>query len=344
MIAPRSTGFKLLASLVTLLAFLVVTEGIVRLVGVDTYVQNRFFTLNRALDYPDVFKKDRTLFWRLRPDRDVTSLFFEGRTYHINSLGLRGDEVSDVKNKMRVVALGNSCTFGWGIPDGQTFCDRLQDMLGESFNVINAGIPGYSTYQGMKFLQSDILKLHPDVLLVLFSWNDHWVAASGIADKDQKFPPQFIISVQNLLAQFHSYRLLKKALLSSVEKNPDSLFDRSLPVYRVGLADFRANLGAICDTASAHGARPILMTSPIPQLSELPMTLMGLYRYHNRYNDVIREVAESKGVGLVDLAREFDSHEHLWDSVSHDWIHFNARGHLLASQLIARYLMDSGGR
>jgi lysophospholipase L1-like esterase len=86
------------------------------------------------------------------------------------------------------------------------------------------------------------------------------------------------------------------------------------------------------------------MTSPIPRLSELPMTFAGLHRYHEKYNEIVREVAESKGVGLVDLAREFDSHDQLWDSVSHDWIHFNARGHLLAAQLIAQYMMDSGGR
>lgn len=336
----RSPWFKLSASLVTLLIFLVAVEGVVRLVGVDTYVQNRFFTLNRALDYPDVFKKDRVLFWRLRPDRTVTSNFFEGKTYHINSMGLRGDEISVTKNRPRVLALGNSCTFGWGIPSGQTYCDRLQDMLGDSYEVINTGIPGYTSYQGLKFFERDLLKLKPDVLLVLFAWNDHWGAASRIADKDQEFPPQAIIGLQNLLSRFDSYRLLKKFWLSTIEKDPDSLFDRSSPVYRVGPEDFRANLIAICDTAVSHGIRPVLMTSPIPKLSVLPATLDGMYRYHERYNDIVREVALSKGVGLVDLAREFDTRDNLWDSVSHDWIHFNARGHLLAAQLIARK-MDS---
>lgn len=337
---PRSTRFKLLASLVTLLVFLIVTEGIVRLAGADTYVQNRFFTLNRALDYPDVFKKDRVLFWRLRSDRNVTSEFFEGRTYHINSLGLRGDEISSTKNKPRVVALGNSCTFGWGIPGGQTYSDRLQDILGNGYEVINAGIPGYTSYQGREFFQKDILKLKPDILLVLFAWNDHWVAASAIADKNQKFPPQVIISLQNILERFDSYRLLKKLLLSAVEKDPDSLFNRAAPVYRVGLEDFQDNLTAICDTAKAHGIKPVLMTSPIPPLSEMPSALAGMHRYHERYNDAIRAVASAEGVGLVDLAREFDTRKDLWDSTSHDWIHFNARGHLLAAQLIAQY-MDS---
>jgi lysophospholipase L1-like esterase len=327
-------------SVLSLVLFLFVVETILRVAGVDTFVQNRFFVLNRALDYPDVFHKDRKLFWRLRPDREVTSRFFEGRTFRINSLGLRGDEIDGQKSRKRIITVGNSCTFGWGLADRLIYPTQLEELLGEEYEVINAGIPGYTSHQGRKFLENELIDLRPDILLIMFAWNDHWAAASGIADRDQQFPPEIIIGMQNLVSRLHTYRLLKKMWLSSIEANPVSLFDRHRPVYRVGLEDFLANLTAICRMACAHGITPILLTSPIPSLAlYYPEGVRApMHHYHQRYNDITRLVAGNEQAGLVDLAEEFDNHDNLWDDAAKDPIHFNAAGHKLAAEMIAEFI------
>ncbi|MGD8922603.1 MAG: SGNH/GDSL hydrolase family protein [Candidatus Zixiibacteriota bacterium] len=343
--ASRVSTFRIITfSLITLVLFALAVEGLVRLFGVDTYVQNRFFILNRALDYPEVFKKDRQLFWRFRTDRTVTSHFFEGRTYHINSLGLRGDEINKADNQPRIITLGNSCTFGWGIPDGRTYAEQLEARLDYRYEVINGGIPGYTSYQGKIFFERDLLKLKPQIVTILYCWNDHWAAASQIPDKDQKFPPQLILDIQNFFSRFDTYRLMKKLWLSGIEQNLDSLFNRQAPVYRVGPSDYYANLTEICRTARSNDIEPILLTSPIPHLDRLPAGLAGMYRFHQRYNDIIRRVAEDNQVPLVDLAAEFDKYTGLWDDTGKDWIHFNADGHLLAAELIAEFIgkSDSG--
>lgn len=323
--------------------FLAVVELAVRTFGVDTFFQNRFFVLNRALDYPDVFQKDRDLFWRLRPDQVVTSKFFEGKTYRINSLGLRGREVSKVKTKRRILALGNSCTFGWGVSYEETYVKRLEVFLDGAYDVINGAIPGYSSFQGRRFFERGLVQLQPDILLILFVWNDHWAAASQIADKDQQFPPQAIIACQNLLSRFHSYRLLKKLLLSGIEQEPDSLFDRKAPIYRVGLEDFRKNLRDICRLARSKGTTPILLTSPIPPLATYypPGARSPMHRFHERYNQVIRELSVSDSVDLVDLAREFAHYADLYDKALNDPIHFNAKGHRLAAELLAEHIREN---
>jgi len=341
MTSAKSILSRLGLSLLTLLAFVVIVEGIVRLIGVDTYFQNRFFTLNRALDYPDVFKKDRTLFWRLRPNQTITSRFFEGRTYRINSLGLRGENIGP-KTKPRILTIGNSCTFGWRIADSYTYAEQLQRLLLDDYQVINAGIPGYTSLQGRRFFESDLLALEPDIVTILFSWNDHWAAGGGIADKDQKFPPSVVLAVQNALSRLHTYRLLKKAWLSAIEPNPDSLFDRSNIIYRVELDDYRENLTAICRTARSRGITPILLTSPIPSLATYypPGARSGMHRYHAMYNDVVRQVALSEHVSLVDLALEFDNYDNLWDDVNSDPFHFNTEGHRIAAELIAENILE----
>jgi len=334
-----------MAGLVAVLIFIVLVEVVLRLVKADDYFQNRFFIVNRALDYPEIFQRDRDLFWRFRPDRTVTSKFFEGETYRINSYGLRGDEIPAEKKKKRIITLGNSCTFGWGIPLNQTYAKQLEKNLQGHYEVINGAVPGYSSFQGDKFFENDLLDLRPDIVTVLFAWNDHWAAALQIADKDQEFPPKIILETQNFLARFHFYRLMKKTLLSAVEKNPDSTFDRSNIVYRVGLDDFGLNLKEICERVREAGATPVLLTSPIPSLEKYypPGARSSLHAFHEKYNQVIRNISAVYNIDLVDLAREFDNQDGLWDDALRDPIHFNARGHELAARLIADYIEKNIG-
>lgn len=331
---------KLLLSAVSLLLFALLAESIIRLSKIDTHSKNQFFIMNRDLDYPEVYKKDRQLFWRPHPNRVVTSRFFDGRTYGFNSLGLRTNEIINPRNKPRLIALGNSCTFGWGVADDEVFTAQLSQNLDNQYEVVNAGVPGYSSYQGRIFYENEISGLHPDILLILFAWNDQWLAANDIPDKEQKFPPEIIIGAQNLLSRLQTYRLLKKWLLTNVEKNSLSKYDRTNAVARVGLDDFYENLKSICQKAHNSRATPILLTSPIPSLEKyyLPGSISLLHRNHEYYNNVIRDLAKNENIKLIDLALEFDKYSGLFDDVTYDPIHFNARGHRLAAALIAQKL------
>ncbi|MFH1374246.1 MAG: SGNH/GDSL hydrolase family protein [bacterium] len=337
-----TVAYRLVAAAICLLVLLGLIETVVRLAGVDTYFQNRTFVLNRALDYPDVFMKDADLFWQLRPNQTITSRFFEGKTYHINALGLRGREVSETTSGCRIMALGNSCTFGWGVSLEETYTAQLETMLTDRCEVINAGVPGYTSLQGRRLFQRRLVGLQPDIVLILFAWNDHWAAAGQISDKQQQFPPPAILTVQNVLSRFHSYRLMKKLLLNTIERHPDSTWDRSQPVYRVGLTDFADNLAAICRSVHQVGATPVLLTSPIPSLVSYypPGSRSPMHDFHERYNRTIRGVAAADGIELVDLAHDFDEHNDLFDDAKRDPTHFNARGHRLAAQSIAQHLYD----
>ncbi|HOD66745.1 MAG TPA: SGNH/GDSL hydrolase family protein [candidate division Zixibacteria bacterium] len=343
---PRDTYpvlFRTAAVLLSLALFVALAEGVVRLAGLDPYFQNRFFTVNRALDYPEIFDKDHELFWRFRPDQSVTSRFFIGRTHRINSAGLHGPEITPAEGRTRVITLGNSCTFGWGVATEHGYPRLLDSLLGDSFQVINAGIPGYTSLQGKRFYRSDLSRLRPAIVTILFAFNDHWAAAGDRADKDQRMPPQWLLDIQNALGRLHTYRLLKKAILSAVEPPMDSLFDRRTPIYRVGLEDFRANLEDLCRMIVADSARPILLTSPIPDLpTYYPKGYQSnLHKYHERYNAAIREMAAARGYDVVDLAEGFAGRPGLFDDPLVDPAHFNDFGHRLAAAMIAACIRDS---
>ncbi len=330
--------------IVSILVFLVFTEIVLRLAGVDTYFQNRFFVLNRAIDYPEIFERDHDLFWKLRPNRTVSSHFFIGRTYRINSYGLNNPPIAPRTDRTRIITMGNSCTFGWGVAFEKSYPRVLQKDLGSAYDVVNAGIPGYTSFQGKRFYRDVLSGLHPNIVTVLFAFNDHWAAAGDIPDKDQKLPPQWVLDIQNDLSELHTYRLLKKLILSTVEPSPDSLYNKTHPVYRVGPEDFRENLIEICRMVRHDSAVPILLTSPIPSLEKYfpPGYKSNLHAYHAMYNDIIRSVAAEENCGLVDLAKEFDHYSGLFDDPMVDPIHFNTRGHDLAGRLIAEYIESHG--
>lgn len=338
---------KILLLILSIPVFIFAVEIILTIVPIDTYFQNRFFLVNRALDYPEVFKKDGLVFWRLRPSQNISSKFFEGKEYRINSCGLRGDEIADKSEKLRIIAIGNSCTFGWGIGEEQTYIHRLGDLINNDasmpdIEVINGGVPGYSTFQGRRFFISDIVPLKPDVVLIMFAWNDQWAAAGNIADKDQEMPPEIVLKIQNLFSRLKLYRLIKKLTLSVVEKPLEEQLVKDAPVYRVSIPDFYNNLEFIVQYCKREGITPILLTSPIPSLEKYypPGKQSMMHIYHQYYNQQIHSLARSTGAGMVDLAREFNRYDDLFDDAVNDPIHFNARGHRVAAAEIYQVIKE----
>jgi lysophospholipase L1-like esterase len=76
----------------------------------------------------------------------------------------------------RVIGVGDSVMWGTGVDQEDSFLGRLADQLeaarpGE-FEVINAGVVGYSTLQEAVFLEQRLLEFSPDVVVVNFCAND----------------------------------------------------------------------------------------------------------------------------------------------------------------------------
>ncbi|MCX6826134.1 MAG: SGNH/GDSL hydrolase family protein [candidate division Zixibacteria bacterium] len=326
-------------------AFIFIIEIIFSIIPVNTYFENRFFIVNRSLDYTEVFKRDPYLFWRFRSSQTITSQFFEGKRYHINSLGLRDKEIPAPSDKIRIAALGNSCTFGWGLPDSETYIKQTEWIINNDSSLprvetINAGIPGYSSFQGRRFFISDISGLRPDIILIMFAWNDQWAAADNIPDNEQKPPPKVIVNIQNLFSRLKIYRLIKKLILSMSEGPLLEKLIKKSPVYRVSFVDFYDNLNTIVNYARSRHIIPILLTSPIPSLEKYypPGRHSMMHLYHEYYNMQTRLLARNTQTPLIDIAKEFDNYNYLYDDAPQDPIHFNVKGHHLAAQLIYKYL------
>ncbi len=335
----NSITIRVFLPLISVLLFMVLAESALWLLNVDPYPRGVEFAVNRAPDYPDVFLKDRDLFWRFRPGRTIVSGFFEGKSYRINRQGFRGDDFIPEKSGLRIAVLGNSCSFGWGMDEGETFVGQLQKMLRhqhgmEKAEVYNFSVPGYSSFQGEINYRQNVRDYSPDILLVTFGWNDQWMSANDRPDKDQQMPPQLILDCYNLIGRTRIYRFYKSFLFSF--RGERGLTEYRDQQARVDLEDFKSNLGKIIRAARHDGAEVILLTSPIPSMETYyHMTEQSyMHERHYYYNEMTREAAAVFSAGLIDLAAVFDQYDNLFDDVSKDPFHYNIRGHTLAAEEI----------
>ena len=73
----------------------------------------------------------------------------------------------------RIVALGSSSTFGYGVGADRTWSAFLQRRLGNRVEVINAGVPGASAERLRWFVAGVVAPLRPDLVIVDLAFNDH---------------------------------------------------------------------------------------------------------------------------------------------------------------------------
>jgi hypothetical protein len=120
-----------------------------------------------------------------RPDhelgfRNVTN--FSGYCFgtvhaQTNERGFRGPRPTALEKTPgthRLIGLGDSVTWGAGVHREDTYLAKLESALNQSapWEVINAGIVGYSTWQESIFLERELLAFQPDVVIVNYCEND----------------------------------------------------------------------------------------------------------------------------------------------------------------------------
>ncbi|MGB0578792.1 MAG: SGNH/GDSL hydrolase family protein, partial [Limisphaerales bacterium] len=92
----------------------------------------------------------------------------------INSKGLRDREYPYEKTPgtKRILVLGDSYTWGYGVGNNERFTDFLEQQL-EECEVLNSGVSGYGTDQEYLWFRSEGVKYQPDlVILAFFVLND----------------------------------------------------------------------------------------------------------------------------------------------------------------------------
>jgi len=118
--------------------------------------------------------------------RDITTTgdnksYFAKKWYRehpptVNALGFREKEIPEKRAEIyRIAIIGDSLTYGQGIPEDARFSNLLRSSLnitGESFEVFNFGRPGAETHHHRQILTEAVLAQEPDFILLQWFVND----------------------------------------------------------------------------------------------------------------------------------------------------------------------------
>ena len=111
--------------------------------------------------------------------RQVFSLLAgqDGYPVSINRLGMRGAEIGTKQpDERRILVLGDSLPFGYGVSDEDTMCQRLQARMGQAGHRIvvgNGGIPGLGNIESALRLLDLAPAFEPDaILMCIYLGND----------------------------------------------------------------------------------------------------------------------------------------------------------------------------
>jgi lysophospholipase L1-like esterase len=116
--------------------------------------------------------------WRYLPNLHTIR---NGVLVETNSHGQRGGEYAPAKGDQlfRVIGLGDSYTFGTGVPFPDTYLEVLRGLLeqdrpqtGLDYEVLNFGVEGYNTRQEAAYFASEGPVLKPDLVLLGYLFND----------------------------------------------------------------------------------------------------------------------------------------------------------------------------
>jgi GDSL-like Lipase/Acylhydrolase family len=119
--------------------------------------------------------------YELRPDLDLKMPIrgVPDTRFHTSAQGFRDDDYALAKppGTFRIVGLGDSLMFGWGVPQGRDYLGIVERRLNRDhaerpWEVINTAVPGYNTVMELETLRSRALPYGPDLVIVGYCGND----------------------------------------------------------------------------------------------------------------------------------------------------------------------------
>ena len=269
-------------------------------------------------------QRSPALVMRMRPNCQTASVIRERgagsdrETSHarINALGLRGDEVRD-DGSTRILAIGDSCTWGWNVEQAESYPAILQSLLDQRFGpgryeILNAGTPGFTSYQGLTYLRDEGLALHPAIVIAGYGFNDsmHFGDIESRLASDARWMP--LLRVDDvLLDRSRFYRWVRWQARTPLDKSTRS--------PQVPLDKYGRNMTALVELARAQGAHVMLLRFAQRGWVQSP------------YRDLLAKVADEQGVPLV-----------TYDGPRIDRIHPTADGYRALAEQIADRLQAEG--
>lgn len=171
----RELAKRALTAAFGLVLGLLVVEGLVR--GAASLDLDAASRIARRDPFAFLYEPFGNFGYRERPGR--MERYYNGTFAIFNAKGYRGPVVSWEKlaGTYRIVLLGGSTTFGYGVNDPETIDAQMRRLLparwpGHCFEVVNLALGGYDSYQDYERMRVDGTAFAPDLVVLNSGIND----------------------------------------------------------------------------------------------------------------------------------------------------------------------------
>jgi hypothetical protein len=295
---------------------------------------------------------DALLGWVNRPDVHLPDFYGPGLEVRINSQRFRSSlDFTHVvpSGKRRIICSGDSFTFGYGVGNNQTWCQRLE-AIGPSLETINMGLGGYGVDQaylwymrdGAQFdhqlhlfalLTDDFRRMRSDRFMgygkpLLIVQQDSLAVANLPVPRTSRFAHWRALHGETI-ARLNVVRLLRKLFRLDIASVTADRDERGDPHLRDIVARVFADLRRVND---AKRSRLVLVYLP------------GAWDYRpspetDAWRRFVQEEALRQGIIFFDLVQEIrevpsDEIDHLFGPHAH----FSLAGNVWVAEVLGRRL------
>lgn len=308
------------------------------------------------------YRADPALVFSLEPGQ---AGFTADRSATINERGFRGPVIPYARTPgaTRILYLGDSITFGYGVDEREGFTQRTVELLskrGLRIESINSAVPSYNSEQEITFLAKEGVRYQPDWVVVGICWNDIneksgvRVSRNGSLIEEASDDASIAGRLWDSRIGFELRNVVKRSrLLYSAMRGFRAITGKAQPeshdTFRSdviaghdsdkvarGWTRMQNDMHRLAELSRQYGFRPLLVAFP------MSLSVDGTHP-NSSYPARLREIAVREQLPMIDLhpvyQAQFKGHESLF--LAYDADHPNAAGHMLAAQAIADYIKAS---
>lgn len=252
----------------------------------------------------------------------------------INNIGFRDDELNNSKplNEKRILVVGQSITFGWGVPKDSSFCEQTEKLLnsqnnGIKYNLINSGIGNYNTELESILLNKNLPLIKPDMVVLHCFLRD----AEIISPKSQNF----LIANSYLIA--YIYIKLEQALFFN-SKTYKNIGEYYLNLYQKNAEGWKRQQNALMRIKKQCEERNI----PLKLIMQPDLNNLSVNSPQEKCYGIIRNFLSENNFNFIDLSstyrKKVKNLQSIW--VRKDDSHPNSVGHRIIAEELFEFIRD----
>lgn len=321
----------------------------------ETHLRHRFGAWPFERQFKQTHLKPDEQALRYRPDpADKRS------NIALNSLGLRNREIGPKTNQFRILFLGDSLVWDGATTRGILYTQAIEEKLNVSpptetktIEVINAGIPGYTTFQEVEFLKVHGFAMAPDLVILGFVNNDlfykylHKPLAGGALGYEPEaklngFSPY--TPVGWIFARSYAAHALVHGCERIARKfsgRPSFPFE-DMPDFRLAWKEYawvreEALLRDLNQLLNARGIRLVVVAFPV--VDQVNVRWLKLDRDYVLFPQrKLSSICDRHGIQLLDLT---DALHQGGTNLFKDYVHLTPEGNDLVGEQITRFLLST---